>query len=387
MLRVTRRQAMSGVLASLALPVPRSASRAAPLPLLKELAAAKGFLYGTCVQVSEIEAKDDFTALVAAQCNCLVPETALSWNTGLESFYEGKLDFSDADIIIDFAKKHRLPLRGHYLLWYQGVPDWFKALPDAASAEAAVVRFITTMCTRFKDAVFCWEVVNEPINLKDERPDNLRRAGLLDKLGPGFIDLAHHVARATDPNARLVVNDYGFEYDLPEQNKKRDALLRLLERMKKAGTPVDTFGVQAHLRTGGYPMSQAKLQKFFAEIAGMGLDIHITELDCTDERTPPLIVARDQLVADEYARFLDVALDEQAVNVVVTWGLSDRHSWINGEDGKPKFRQADGQPYRPLPYDVSLRKKPARDALARAFENARPRKPALASPQVPRSGP
>lgn len=380
---VTRRRAMAGALASLVASAPRSGLAAAPPPALKDLAAAKGLLYGSCIQVGEIEANDALTALMAAECNCIVPETALAWNAGLESFYEGKLDFADADVVTGFARQHALPMRGHFLLWYQGVPDWFKALPDAARVEAAIVRFITTMCTRLKGSVFCWEVVNEPLNLKDGRPDGLRRAVFLDTLGPDYIDLAHHVVRATDSKARLVVNDYGFDYDTPEQNKKRDALLRLLERMKKAGTPLDTLGVQAHLRTGGIPMSQSKLRKFFDEVVGMGLDIHITELDVTDERTPPLVVARDQLVADEYRRFLDVALDQEAVNVVVTWGLTDRHSWINGEDGKPLFRPTDRQPYRPLPYDAALKRKPAWYALARAFETARPRKPVLAFPPQP----
>src|SRR5262249_32847203 len=158
----------------------------------------------------------------------------------------------------------------------------FKDLSGRKTAEAAMLQRINDMCGRYRGRVFCWDVVNEAINVGDGRPDGLRKAVFLDQIGPEYFDLAHHAARAADPNALLVVNDYGIEYDMPGDNKKRLALLRLLERMKKAGTPVDVLGVQAHLQTGGAPFSPAKLRQFFAEVAAMGLAIHITELDVAD---------------------------------------------------------------------------------------------------------
>ena len=79
---------------------------------------------------------------------------------------------------------------------------------------------------------------------------------------------------------------------------------------------------------------------------------------------------RDSLVADAYSRFLDAALDEPAVKMVVTWGLSDRHSWIvRHETHESKWRD-DGAPSRPLPFDSDLKAKPACEAIARAFANA-----------------
>jgi endo-1,4-beta-xylanase len=60
---------------------------------------------------------------------------------------------------------------------------------------------------------------------------------------------------------------------------------------------------------------------------------------------------RDRLVADAYSRFLDTALDEPAVKVVVTWGLSDRHSWIVRKETNEMNQNGvgDGIPSRPLP--------------------------------------
>ncbi|HEV2098449.1 MAG TPA: endo-1,4-beta-xylanase, partial [Stellaceae bacterium] len=115
--------------------------------------------------------------------------------------------------------------------------------------------------------------------------------------------------------------------------------------------------------------------RFLAEIAALGLTIQITELDVTDESAPADIPARDQLIADTYRRFLDAALDEPAVKMVVTWGLSDRHSWIvRRETNETKWRK-DKLPSRPLPFDANLQPKPAYTAIAEAFAHAPSRSP------------
>jgi endo-1,4-beta-xylanase len=152
---------------------------------------------------------------------------------------------------------------------------------------------------------------------------------------------------------------------------RRTTLLKLLEQMRRSGTPVDAIGVQAHLScAGGPPFSAARLRQFLADVAGLGLTIQITELDVTDEKAPADEAARDRLVADAYSRFLDAALDEPAVKMVVTWGLSDRHSWIVRKETHESKWRTDGLPSRPLPFDADLKPKPAFEAIAQAFAHA-----------------
>jgi endo-1,4-beta-xylanase len=364
---LTRRQAMAGALAGVLAGRAREAGADAP-PALWKLAAAKGILYGSCVQEAQLAAQDDFTALLLRECAAIVPENEMKWQWMSHAAREE--DFSIPDRIVDFATRHRLAVRGHNLLWYWRTPDWFKALPDRASAEDALLRRVTEMCRRYRGRVFCWDVVNEPIYVEHGRADNLRKTVFLDQIGPDYLDLAYHAARDADPAACLVVNEYGIIDDRPAQDRKRTAVLRLLERMKRAGTPVDALGVQGHLDIGGDPFSPEKFRRFLAEIAALDLDIEITELDVTDERAPAEIAARDRLVADAYARFLDAALDEPRVGVVVTWGLSDRHSWIVRHECSSQLWRKDGLPSRPLPFDAMLARKPAWNALAAAFRAA-----------------
>jgi endo-1,4-beta-xylanase len=70
-----------------------------------------------------------------------------------------------------------------------------------------------------------------------------------------------------------------------------------------------------------------------------------------------------------YRRFLGATLSEPAVIGVVTWGLSDRYSWLRSRR-TPRFARADGQPTRPLPFDEELRPKPAFTAILEAFQTA-----------------
>ncbi len=106
---------------------------------------------------------------------------------------------------------------------------------------------IRALAGRYRGMIHSWDVVNEPIEPKDGRPDGLRKAVFLEALGPGYLDLAYRTARETDPKARLVVNEYDVELDTPAQETRRTVLLNLLERMQRAGTPVDAVGIQAHL--------------------------------------------------------------------------------------------------------------------------------------------
>lgn len=79
------------------------------------------------------------------------------------------------------------------------------------------------------------------------------------------------------------------------------------------------------------------------------------------------IAARDQAVADEAERFLDVVLASRATHTVLTWGLSDRYADPPQSPGLKMLGWQD----RKFPYDSSLKPKPLREALARAFSGRR----------------
>ncbi len=331
--------------------------------VLRKLAGEKGLIYGTAIGAVLIESDREFVDLVLHQAGVVVAENDMKWEF-MNRGKPGDDDYGPADTVAAFALENGLVLRGTPLLWYRRTPRWFFDLPSKQQMEAAIVEHILSLAGRYRGKVHSWDVVNEPIEPKDGRPDGLRTAVFLDKIGSDYINLAYHAARQADPNARLVVNEYGVELDSVEHDARRAALLNLLQRMRRSGTPIDAVGIQAHLSCAGEaPFSASRLRRFLGEIAGIGLSIQITELDVNDREAPADKMLRDRLVADTYSRFLDVALDEPAVKMVVTWGLSDRHSWL------AKTR-SDQLPSRPLPFDANLEPKFAFEAMARAFTHA-----------------
>jgi len=373
-----RRRFLTASMAALgggALSAAGAGGRASETVVLRQLAAEKGLIYGTTISAEQIETDRSFVALVLRQAGLVVAENEMKWQV-MNRGTPGDDDWGPADTIANFAHDNNLVLRGHNLLWYHRTPSWYFDLPSMQEQDRAVVKHIEELAGRYRGRIHSWDVVNEPIEPKDGRTDGLRTKVFLETIGPDYLDLAYRTAREADPKARLVVNEYDIELDSPEQEARRIALLHLLEKMKRSGTPVDAVGIQAHLTAvGGAPFSAPLFRRFLADLAGLGLTIQITELDVTDEHAPSEVTVRDRLVADTYRRFLDAALDEPAVKMVVTWGLSDRHSWIvRRETYQAKWR-TDDEASRPLPFDADLQTKPACEAMAEAFAHA-PQRPA-----------
>ena len=337
------------------------------LPSLKQLARAKGLAYGSESDIALAQAPPQYTSLFMSQCELmasLTPWSRVSSPAAEASVWE--------DPNISFALKTGLKLTGGHLLWYESLPRWFLAIDDRQKARDAAFAHIRATTARYAGQVFSWNVVNEALSPRDGRPDGLRLSALLDHLGADFFDGAFRAARGADPEALLVYNDYNMEMDLADHQAKRRALLRLLEKFKRDATPIDAVGLQSHLKLDGSRFDAKLYRAFLKDIASMGYKILITELDVLDVGAPSAIAARDQAVADMYTRFLDAALDEPMVRAVVTWGLSDRYTWLT-PDSEPIFARNDGLPTRPLPFDDALRPKPAFHALVNAFKNARAR--------------
>lgn len=328
---------------------------------LRERAAARGLIYGAATQTYMLSSNNQFANSFARECAMLVPEDELKWRSIRPT--PNSFDFTRSDWLADFARTNNMLFRGHTLLWHAKLPKWFKTVVNRENAEDIMLNHIMTVAGRYAGKIHSWDVVNEGVNLKDGRSDGLRNTPWLEFLGPDYIDLAFRIAHASDPEALLVYNDYGMYYDTPKDEAKRTAVLKLLERLKSKGTPIHALGIHSHLWGGEANFNAVKFKAFLENVASLGLKIMITELDVIDKALPKDIKVRDRLVARRIEEYLSVVLEEPAVIAVLTWGLSDRYTWLSKE-----HRRKDDAPVRPLPLDAQMRRKQAWNALARAFE-------------------
>ena len=294
---------------------------------------------------------------------------------------EGKFTFGDADLIVDFAKKMGVKLRAHAPVWHMQTGEWmFRDGEKPAAPELIYERIdahTKALAEHFNDAVYCWDVVNEAarddlIGTKDAPGESevYRNSMYFQRCGAAFIEKAFRSMEKYSPNAQLFYNDYNE--CLPE---KRDRIVTLIRTLQEKGCRVDGFGMQQH-----YFMNPDydELKRSIEIYAGLGLRLHITELDVSmmavanpgDRRmkpgdpgfeayireamnpTPEKLAKISQIyekLFEIYRSYADV------IDCVTTWGVADDITWLDtfGIDPRlPKIKQ------HPLLFDEQHQPKP-----------------------------
>ncbi|MGI9492093.1 MAG: endo-1,4-beta-xylanase [Geminicoccaceae bacterium] len=333
-----------------------------PAPPLKIQARQLGKMFGSAADRDLLSADADYRAVLIEECSMITPENSMKWERLRPD--PDRFFFDDADWLVDFAADHDLSIRGHTLAWHLQLPAWLDQVMDHGNAEKILINHIETVAGRYAGRIHSWDVANEIIAVEHGRSDGLRLTPWLNYLGPDHVDLAFRTAAAADPDAILVYNEIGLEYGDETGWIKRQHVLDLLSGLVAKGTPVQALGLQAHLSAESPPDFKS-LDQFLRDVADLGLDVMITELDVSDQTLPKDIEVRDCMVAEIYRAFLDVVIAHDHVISITVWGLSDRYSWLT-EFGQ----REDGEPTRPSPLDHEFNKKPAWHAISETFASA-----------------
>jgi endo-1,4-beta-xylanase len=337
---------------------------------LKAHAAARGLLAGCAVNAALLREEEGFRTLLAEQCSIVVPENCLKWRILRPT--ADSYDFTDADNLIAFAEAHGMKVRGHNFVWHESIPAWFAGTVNKDNAQKLLVDHIHAVGGRYKGKIHSWDVVNEAIWVPDGRPDGLRSSSpWFQLLGPEYIDLAFRTAREADPAALLTYNEYGIENDSDENGKKRAAVLALLRRMKADKVPLDALGIQSHIKAVSKDGFGKGLRELLDGAKALGLQVFVTELDVNDDAVETEDIAeRDKTVAGVYRDYLTQVLQGREVKAVLTWGVSDKDSWLN----KGKVRKLHPERLqRPLPFDPDYAPAPAFFAMRDCFDKTQKR--------------
>src|SRR3954451_10568477 len=376
-MELTRRQALvtgAAVLASSQLH-----ARAAPGPQsLDGLARKSNRRFGSAVAWSPpgtdagTITNPRYAALLERECELLVPENQLKWQWVRRD--PRTFDFRAFDAIADYAARHSFKLRGHTLFWTptKWYPKWLAETQfrSATDAEKLLVEHVRAVCGRYGNRIYSYDVVNEAVQPETGqiRDTNVTRA----LGGEAFLDLMFHTAREAAPHAQLVYNDY-MSWELTGEDQTHAAgVLKQLEGFRKRGTPVDTLGVQSHIRLlKKAPVaeivreSEVPWRRFLDAVTGMGYKLKITEFDVNDREATTDVTVRDHMVADYAKAYLDLMLSYPQLNDILCWGMCDRYTWLNSFAPRN-----DGTGQRSTPYDRDFRPKLLREAIASAFAQA-----------------
>ena len=275
---------------------------------------------------------------------------------------EKRYYWKDADSIVAFARRNKMKIRGHALVWHRQTPEWLFTDHSGkpVSKDVLLKRLkdhITTVVKRYKDVVYAWDVVNEAIS--DDKDTFYRPTKFYQVCGEEFIAKAFEWAHAADPAAILFYNDFNEADPV-----KRDKIISMIRELRSKGVPVQAVGLQAHWNIT--QPNKEELEKALQEFSTLGLPLQITELDVSiypKEFHPEIKTAKDfdtRYTADVEAqqvkqyRMVFELFRKYKKNItgVTFWNISDKHSWL---DNFPIRWRKD----YPLLFDTGLKPKKA----------------------------
>ena len=126
-------------------------------------AYADYFTIGCAVNMANFNSPQQI-ALITSNFNSITAENDMKPQPTQPA--EGKWNWENADKIANFARAHKIGLRGHCLVWHAQTGDWMfhDEKGDLVSKEVLFERMRThihTIVNRYKDVVYAWDVVNE----------------------------------------------------------------------------------------------------------------------------------------------------------------------------------------------------------------------------------
>ncbi len=292
---------------------------------------------------------------------------------------EEEWNFENTDRFVDFARANHFEVVGHCLVWAKDdrTDQWMMEENGQPVSRETLLRrietHIQTVVQRYADVTTMWDVVNEAIG---DGGDGLLRDSVYSRTtGIDFIVTAFKSARAHDPDALLIYNDYNCH-----KPGKREKLIQLLTQLKEKGAPVDAYGMQGHFELGDESIGQ--LRETFEQLRKLDIQVVVSELDIDVVKRGRWWAEggkfRDELATyDPYHDGLPQQIEEQQVKQYVElfelfdqyddiiarvsfWNLHDGQSWLN------YF------PWRrvnyPLLFDRNRRPKPAFDAVYQTLQ-------------------
>jgi endo-1,4-beta-xylanase len=294
--------------------------------------------------------------LVLQEFGSMTPENAMKM--GPIHPRENEFFWRDADSIVAFAKAHNLKLRGHTLCWHNQTPRWLftdssVSPPKTVTKEVLLQRLkdhITAVVSRYKGAIYAWDVVNEVIS--DSADVYFRNSPWYRICGEEFVAKAFEYAHAADPNALLFYNDYNETDPV-----KREKIYKMVKGLKEAGVPIHGVGLQAHWSM--HDLTEGQLDSTISRFAQLGLKVQITELDLKVQPNGPrarqdtasgYTPEREKRQTEQYAMIFRVLRKyKNVISGVTFWNVSDRYSWLDRRGGKAY----------PLLFDTAYQRKKA----------------------------
>ena len=349
------------------------------VPLRKAAENISNFTMGAAGPVSLLynESNVTYQNTLIQNYGLTTAENACKWASTEPQ--EGTFAFSGCTAVQKFCENNKLKFRGHNLCWGKYNPAWLTSL-NASEKKLALQYHIKSIVTHYNDSAVAWDVVNEAIgdsifvssdvdrdlaktdvklrnaiangeellkeDYRDSNPWGFKTSDWYPDV-PNFVWIAFSAARAAaPPGVKLFYNDYAIADANSDKAKRVYALVKNLTAMGL----IDGVGLQMHVQAGWETEHGDGLSSTLHMYEKLGLEVHITEMDVTNEPRD------DNAQAKTYVDSLSRCVASSICTNFETWGFTDAHTWKGTEEN-------------PLPFNTSLLPKTAAKEMSAFLQN------------------
>jgi len=322
-----------------------------PEPPLKNLAARHDVELGNFAISTYLE-NPHYSNILSSQFNLALIDNTPNWY-----FTDGGLrpgpatyNFATMDKVVAYAQAHDMNIQAHHLLWGEEkwLPGWLKNSQYTSDQLLKIIDdHIATVAGRYAGRIQEWTVVNEAFT----RQQHLY--GLHDwwadhtSGGTGYIDRAFIDAHRADPQAKLILNDFGNEHFNPVSN----AMYGYTKAAKARGVPIDGIGMQMHI-DGTHPPLKDEVIQNMQRFGELGVQVYVTEFDVNMSNVPASNETRDAIEANIYYEMMRACIEAKDCHSFAQLGITDRETWYN-------YLGSSAANARPLMFDKNYQPKPA----------------------------
>jgi len=235
-------------------------------------------------------------------------------------------------------------LKGHPLVWHTLAPQWLSSA-DLPSVEARLRARVVREVGDFAGLIDTWDAINELVIMPVFTAEDNAITPLARHNGRlAMARLAFEEARAANPDATLLINDFDLSADYEH----------LLEDLLEAGVGIDAIGLQTHMHQGF--RGEDELTNILARFSRFGLPLHFTETSLVSGELMPahIVDLNDYIVddwpstaegearqANELVRHYRTLVAHPSVAAITYWGITDAGAWLGAPIG---LLRADGSP-------------------------------------------
>ena len=297
-------------------------------------ASAVGLAENASKFVGNITTRGQIRSDFGTYWNQITAENECKW-ASIEGT-RGRYNFSGCKAAYNWAKQNGGYFKFHALLWGSQYPSWLEGL-SVEDTKTAIMNWFDAVKKEIPDPDMI-DVVNEAIRTgQGKYHSNYPKTKIIEAMGGDnngdytFIVNAFKEARKRWPNAVLIYNDYNTV-----QWQKNEGI-QLIQTIKKAGAPVDGYGLQAH-----------DMQKQGGAANGTGAGgscLDLSQLKSTIEEIwnktqTPMFISEYDIFTDNdneqkacYEQQISYFMENEHIAGITIWGYIYGATWNDGTSG------------------------------------------------------